>query len=50
MTEKELQNMAYIICCPMCDNLKCVRGTEACEAMQWIKEKMTEVEKDERIQ
>ena len=39
MTEKvkEIDNMKYRICCPMCDNEKCVRGTEDCDAEEWVK-------------
>ena len=47
MTEKELRKMAYMICCPMCDNPKCVQGTEDCEAMQWIRKKKMEGEQDD---
>ena len=40
MTNKELDNMKYKICCPMCDKDKCVKGTEKCEAEIWKKNKM----------
>lgn len=43
MTNEELDNMKYKICCPMCDNDKCVKGTEKCEAEIWKKKKMMEV-------
>ena len=39
MTEQEINNTKYWICCPMCDNDKCVRGTEECEAEQWAQRK-----------
>ena len=32
MTEQEINNTKYWICCPMCDNEKCEKGTEECEA------------------
>lgn len=31
----ELKKMAYQINCPICDNEKCVRNTEQCEAARW---------------
>lgn len=31
--------MKYIVCCPLCDNDKCVRGTDKCEAEIWAKHK-----------
>ena len=39
MTEKEIDTMKYKVCCPMCDNKKCVRGTDKCEAEIWAKKK-----------
>ena len=39
MTEREIDTKKYIICCPMCDNKECVRGTEKCEAEIWAKNK-----------
>lgn len=35
-------NRKYWICCPLCDNKKCVRGTDQCEAEQWEAEKKEE--------
>ena len=42
MTEQEIDNMKYFVCCPMCDNNKCVKGTDKCEAEKWKLEKMQE--------
>jgi hypothetical protein len=42
MTEQEIDNMKYMVCCPMCDNDKCVKGTAKCEAEKWKWEKMQE--------
>lgn len=39
MTAEEINNMKYKVCCPLCDNDKCVRGTEKCEAEKWAREK-----------
>lgn len=39
MTREEINTMKYKVCCPMCDNKKCVRGTASCEAEQWAKSK-----------
>jgi len=39
MTEQEIDTMKYEVCCPMCDNKKCVRGTDKCEAEIWAKKK-----------
>ena len=39
MTVAEINIMKYKVCCPMCDNEKCVRGTDSCEAEQWAKSK-----------
>ena len=46
MTREEINIMKYKVCCPMCDNKKCVRGTASCEAEQWAKSK-TEGEVEE---
>ena len=43
MTDEELDAMKYKICCPMCDNYKCVRGTEKCEAELWKKRRMKQM-------
>ena len=39
MTLEEINNMKYIVCCPLCDNDECVRGTDKCEAEIWAKQK-----------
>ena len=39
MTREEINIMKYKVCCPMCDNKKCVKGTKSCEAEQWAKSK-----------
>ena len=39
---QDIANLKYIICCPLCDNLKCVKGTEDCEAEQWQRKKESE--------
>lgn len=35
----EVEKKKYLICCPLCDNVKCVRGTDKCEAEKWAKNK-----------
>lgn len=42
MTEQEIDTMKYKVCCPMCDNDKCVKGTAKCEAEKWKWKKMQE--------
>ena len=44
MTKEEIESMKYKVCCPMCDNKKCVKGTDKCEAEAWAKEKEAESE------
>lgn len=44
MTREEIDCMKYKVCCPMCDNEKCVKGTDKCEAEIWAKEKEAEKE------
>lgn len=39
LTLEEIHNMKYKVCCPLCDNVKCVRGTDRCEAEIWAKQK-----------
>ena len=43
--EEELNNIKYFVCCPLCDNKKCIKGTEDCEAEQWLKHKMESEDK-----
>lgn len=47
MTLEEINNMKYKVCCPLCDNDKCVRETSMCEAEIWKREKLREVKVDE---
>ena len=42
MTNEEINKMKYWICCPLCDNRKCVRGTDKCDAEIWAKMKKKE--------
>lgn len=46
MTREEINTMKYKVCCPMCDNKKCVRGTDSCEAEQWAKSKAKSEDKE----
>lgn len=39
----DIDKQKYIVCCPLCDNEKCVRGTDKCEAEQWKKNKESKV-------
>lgn len=50
MTSEDLDNMKYWVCCPICDNNKCVKGTDKCEAEIWKRRKLggeDEIEEDE---
>lgn len=49
MTDKEINNMKYKVCCPLCDNDECVRGTDACEAEIWAKQKTESEDKEWNI-
>jgi len=46
MADKEINNMKYKVCCPLCDNVKCVRGTDKCEAEKWAKYKKESEDKE----
>lgn len=46
MTREEINNLKYKVCCPLCDNDTCVRGTDSCEAETWAKNKMESEEKE----
>lgn len=48
MTTEEINNIKYWVCCPMCDNEKCVKGTDTCEAEQWAKNKAESENKNEK--
>lgn len=39
MTDEEIDIKKYWVCCPMCDNDKCVKGSDKCEAEIWAKQK-----------
>jgi hypothetical protein len=39
MTREEINRIKYMVCCPMCDNEKCVKKTDKCEAEIWAKNK-----------
>lgn len=43
----DIDKKKYIICCPLCDNEKCVKGTDKCEAEIWKKEKESEDKESE---
>jgi hypothetical protein len=40
LTKEEIDNLKYWVCCAICDNKKCVRGTDSCEAERWAKSKI----------
>ena len=37
MTDEEINKIKYWVCCPFCDNKKCVKETDKCEAEVWAK-------------
>lgn len=37
--DEEINHIKYKVCCPVCDNDKCVRGTDSCEAEMWARDK-----------
>lgn len=39
MTAEEINRIKYMVCCPICDNEKCVRKTDKCEAEIWAKQR-----------
>lgn len=41
--EEELNNIKYWVCCALCDNERCVKDTDNCEAEQWLKRKVAEI-------
>lgn len=43
-TRKRLNEIKYIICCPLCDNKTCQKGTANCEAELWVARTMRECE------
>lgn len=40
MTLEEIEKLKYVVCCPTCDNKKCVKGTDKCEAEIWKRRKL----------
>ena len=46
MTLEEINRIKYMVCCPMCDNKKCVRKTNECEAEKWAKSKAESEDKE----
>ena len=42
MLEAEIDRIKYIVCCPLCDNSPCCRGTDKCDAEIWAKRKKLE--------
>lgn len=50
MTNEEIDIVKYWVCCPMCDNKKCVKGTDKCEAETWAREKRRrQIMTDEKV-
>ena len=45
LSQSDIERLKYVICCPMCDNDKCVRRTDTCEAEQWARRKKEELER-----
>lgn len=42
MTIDEINKLKYEICCPLCDEPICVKGSSKCEAEIWKKRKLKE--------
>ncbi len=45
MNEEEVNRTKYMVCCPLCDNDKCCKGTDKCEAEIWAKGRRQENER-----
>lgn len=43
----EIDKLKYWICCPLCDNPKCVKDTDECEAEIWAKKKRLESDQND---
>ena len=43
-----IDKVKYIVCCPFCDNPKCVKGTDRCEAEVWKRKKGKEGEQNDK--
>lgn len=39
MTIEKIDKRKYKVCCPICDNIKCVKGSSKCEAEIWKRER-----------
>lgn len=50
MSVEDIDRLKYYVCCPMCDNKKCVKDTDRCEAKQWADRKKKEAENERVIQ
>ena len=50
MTQEEISRIKYMVCCPTCDNEKCVRNTDKCEAEQWAKRNAEKIEEKQTIE
>lgn len=46
ITIEEINNLKYKVCCPLCDNVTCVKGIDKCEAEIWAKRKESENNED----
>lgn len=46
---EEINRIKYMVCCPMCDNEKCVRNTDKCEAEIWAKNKIKRQVKPNKV-
>lgn len=42
MAVEEINTKKYIVCCPMCDNPICAKGTMECEVEKWKAEQLKE--------
>lgn len=47
LTDAEIERMAPFVCCPMCDEDKCV-GRNCAEIQNYVKRKKEERDKDDR--
>jgi len=42
--KKRLNEIKYTVCCPLCDNKTCQKGTVNCEAELWVARTIRECE------
>ena len=47
LKKEEINKMKYRVCCPLCDNEKCVISTDKCKAEIWAKRKKRKIESEE---